>query len=94
MLKTSACFMRQNRLHGKPFPICPVRSMIDPRIAGKTISQYFPINTAQALSLNVILRLYETMLKRIRQIGTDPSKFYPLNFFERVMKAKIEYHYS
>ena len=66
--------------------------MIDPRLAGKTVSRHFPINTAQTLSLSVILRLYSTMLNRIRQIENDPN-FIPLNFFERVLKAKVE-HYS
>ena len=73
------------------FHICPVRSMIDPRLHRKRISSYYPLCPRDLPSLSAALRLYHHTQRLRFQIQRNFSCFQTLNYFEYVLYCRVEF---
>ena len=73
------------------YRICPIRSMIDPRIRTKRISQKYPILTQDEPSFSRALRLYYHNCKLRVRVRRDFPNFIALNFYEYVLYCRVEF---
>ena len=78
--------------YGKSFPVCPVRSMISPRLSGRTAVQSFPRNAVEKESLTRVMRKLDRTRQLISRSQFEVEEFHPLDFFEYVIKCRLEYN--
>ena len=73
------------------FRICPIRSMIDPRLHRKRVSSVYPLNSQDLPSISSVLRLYHHTQRLRLQIQRHFDNFQPLNFYEYILYCRVEY---
>ena len=77
--------------HEIPFIIHPVHSMIPVRMRKKRATSYFPILTCDFPAVKTVLALYQKYQRLVRLYSSDPSAFKDSNFFEYVVKCRMEH---
>ena len=82
------------RLRQEPFRIDQVRSMIDPRIRGKTVSLHYPLVKIFEPTLETVLRSYQRLIDLELKFKHIPSRLQPLTFAERVLKSQLEFNFE
>ena len=75
-----------------PVPICPVRSMIDRKILGTTVSSVYPVNSIEIEVFDLYLHMHQRFNRLLAFFLRDPVKFQPLNFFEYILKCRYEHY--
>ena len=76
----------------RPFPVCSVRSMIDPRLSGRTAVLNFPRSAVERESLNQVLQKLDRTRRMVIRYQFDASLFQPLDFFEFIVKCRLEHN--
>ena len=86
---------RSRFLHNRtPFPVCPVRSMISPRLLGKPAVSFFPRTSEEVVQVQQMLRRLNYMRRTINRFRNSPSEFQALDFFEYVIQCRMEHSFS
>ena len=79
-------------LSWRVYAICPNRSMIDPRLSGKTVATLFPLQSSDCEPFLRAFMLYKrTKGLRVR-ILRNISAFVRANFYEYVLRCRVEYN--
>ena len=87
---------QQTRNHflqrSQPFPVCPIRSMISPRLSGRPAVRNFPRNAVERESLVGVIRKLDRTRHLVGQFRFHVDQMQPLDFFEYIVKCRLEYN--
>ena len=75
-----------------PFPVCPVRSMISPRLLGKNAVSRFPRTSEEVVQVKKLLKRLDQVRRTVKQFRNSLSEFHTLDFFEYVIRCRMEYN--
>lgn len=86
--RKSICDFFEHRI---PFIINPVHSMIPVRMRKKRATSYFPLISGDFPAVKTSLALYQKYQRLVRLYSSNPSAFECSNFFEYVLKCRMEH---
>ena len=66
--------------------------MIPSRFVGKSIVQTYPFSPHEKDSVRRILIIYRRFRRLMTKYSSRPAQFISLNFFEYVLKCRMEYN--
>ena len=78
-------------IYSRTFPIDPLRSMIPKHLQLKTTSRTFPLTSSDMRSMIPVLQSYIHLNQILKSYSDTPCTFCPHNYFEFVIKCRMEY---